>query len=131
MPQDFDVNVDGLKQLRKDLRGVDRDALKEVQKVLKDAAGLAAITASELAPRRTGELARSYRAFTRGNVAGVRSPLPYAGVVEYGGTIRPKGVPIKFRKYEPVTRAVERQREAIVEHIGDGLDAAALHNGWH
>src|SRR3954468_7022506 len=127
MPKDFAVDARGLADLRKDLRAVDRDTLKEVQKVLKGAAGLAAATASQLAPRRTGTLSRSYRPFTRGNVAGVRSPLPYAGVVEYGGPTRPGGVPIVFRKYQPVTRAVERQREAIVDHIGDGIEAAARH----
>lgn len=131
MAKDFDVKVEGLKELRRDLRQQDRETLKEVQKTLKGAADIVRAEAAATAPRRTGALAGSYRAFTRGNAAGVRSPLPYAGVVEYGGTIQPRGVPIVFRRYEPITRAVERNRDRIVEHLGDGLEAAARRTGWH
>lgn len=127
----YDVDVKGLADLRRDLRATDRAAGREIQKVLKEAAALAAREASTLAPRRTGALARSYRPFTRGNTAGVRSPLPYAGVVEFGGTISPRGVPITFRPYEPINRAIERRRDAIINHIGDGIEAVARRNGWH
>jgi hypothetical protein len=47
------------------------------------------------------------------------------------GTISPKGTPITIRRYEPVTRAVERRRDAIVDDIGDALETAALRAGWH
>lgn len=131
MAKDFDVDAKGLADLRRDFRRIDPEALKEVQKALKGAAGLAAAEAAELAPRKTGALGRSYKPFTRGNVAGVRSNLPYAGVIEYGGTISPKGTPISIRANEPIHRAIERQRNAIVEHLGDGIEAAARHTGWH
>src|SRR5437868_4119131 len=131
MAKDFDVSAKGLAELRRDLRATDRDALKEIQKTLKEAAGIAAAAASGLAPIRTGALSRSYRPFTRGNVAGVGSTLPYAPVIEFGGTIRPKGSPITIRPYEPVQRAVERQRDAIVDHLADGIEAAARRHGWH
>lgn len=132
MPQrDFAIKVKGLAELRRDLRATDREMLKEVQGALKDAAGIAAREAEATAPRRTGTLARSYRPFTRGNVAGVASTVPYAPVIEYGGTIKPKGSPIAIRRYEPVTRAIERQSEAIVERIGDGIEEAARRTGWH
>jgi phage gpG-like protein len=131
MAGDFDIRAEGLAELRRDLKATDREALKEVQKTLKGAADIAARTASELAPRKTGALARSYRPFTRGNIAGVGSTLPYAPVIEFGGTIRPKGTAIKIRRYEPVMRAAERQRDAIVDHLGDGIEAAARRTGWH
>lgn len=110
---------------------LDRGALDNVRETLKDAAGIAAETARLLAPGRTGALAESYRAFTRGNVAGVRSPLPYAGVIEYGGTISPRGVPILIQRQAPITRAIERERDAIVERLGDGIEEAARRAGFH
>ena len=128
---DYDVQVKGLADLRRDLRRLDQEALKEIRGALKDAADVVARDAATLAPRRTGRLAASYRPFTSGNVAGVRSRLPYAGVIEFGGTIRPRGVPIEIRRYEPVTRAVERQRDRVVEQVADGIEAAAKRTGWH
>src|SRR3954465_1154146 len=106
MAKDFDVKVDGLRDFRRDLKRTDTEAAKALQKELRQAVGKVAIEAAATAPRKTGTLARSYRPFTRGNVAGVRSNLPYAPVIEYGGTIEPKGSPVHIRRYEPVTRAV-------------------------
>lgn len=125
------VQAKGLAELRRDLRRLNPEALKEIREALKDAAGLAARTASGLAPVRSGALSRSYQPFTRGNIAGVRSNLPYAGVVEFGGTIRPRGTPITIRRYEPIQRAVEQQRDQIVESLGDGIEDAARRTGWH
>lgn len=130
MAKEFDVNVHGLAELRRDLRAQDRETLKEVQGALKRGAELTAREAASLAPNRTGQLAAGYRPFTRGNIAGVRNRVPYAGVIEYGGTISPKGTRIEIRRYEPVTRAVERQRDRIVQEIGDGIQAAADRTGW-
>lgn len=127
----FDVDVDGLRALRRDLKRLDKELPKALNKEIKEAVGKVAIEAAATAPRKSGALARSYRPFTRGNIAGVRSPLPYAGVIEYGGTISPKGTPITIRKYEPVTRAVERRRDEIVEDVGDAIEHASRRAGWH
>jgi phage gpG-like protein len=131
MAKDFDVHVDGLREFRRDLKRTDAEVAKGLQKELKGAVAKVSIEAAATAPRKSGALSRSYRPFTRGNIAGVRSTLPYAGVIEYGGTIRPKGTDITIRKYEPVTRAVERRREQIVNDIGDAIESAAIRAGWH
>jgi phage gpG-like protein len=131
MPKDFDVHVEGLRDFRRDLKKTDAEAAKALQKELKEAVGRVSIEAAATAPRKSGALARSYRPFTRGNIAGVRSPLPYAGVIEYGGSISPKGTPITIRKFEPITRAVERRKDAIVEDIGDAIESAAKRAGWN
>ncbi len=68
--------------------------------------------------------------FTRGNIAGVRSRLPYAGVIEYGGTIRPRGVPIEFRRYQPVSRAIERNADQIAEELGDRIEDLTRRHGF-
>lgn len=103
---------------------------KALQRELKEVVGKVAAEAALLAPRRTGALAESYKAYTRGNVAGVRSALPYAGVIEFGGTISPRGTPITIQRSAPITRAVQRQTDSIVEHVGDAIDTAARRAGW-
>ena len=90
-----------------------------------------AAEAAPLAPRRTGALAASYKPFVTQRGAGVRSRLPYAPVIEYGGTIRPRGVPIEIARSQPVTRAVLRQQDRAVERAGDAVDRAARDSGWH
>jgi hypothetical protein len=113
MPKDFDVHVDGLRDFRRDLKKTDAEAAKALQRELKEAVGRVSIEAAATAPRKTGTLARSYRPFTRGNIAGVRSPLPYAGVIEFGGTITPKGAPVLIRRF------------------GDAIEQAARRAGWN
>jgi phage gpG-like protein len=83
------------------------------------------------APRQSGALAESYRPFTRGNIAGVRSRLPYAGVVEYGGTIDPRGAPITFGRRLIVTKAAEREADRVVDEIGSSIEEIARRHGWH
>ena len=128
--EDITVKVEGLARLRRDLRALDRAAVTEVRDVLRDAAGIVAERAALLAPRQTGALAASYKPFTAGNRAGVRSRLPYAGVVEYGGTIRPRGTPIEFRRALPLTRAAQQQADTIVQRLDRGLGEAAARHGW-
>jgi hypothetical protein len=127
----YTVEVKGLAEFRRDLRLMEPEVGKDVQRVLRGAVAMVAAQASLLAPRKTGALAGSYRPYTRGNRAGVRSRLPYAGVVEYGGTISPRGTPIKFRRSLPVTRAVLREQDEIVEALAGGIQAAAHRTGWH
>lgn len=127
---EYAVKVNGLAELRRDLRRLEPATLKEIQRTLKGAADVVAREAALLAPRRTGALAASYKPYTRGNRAGVRSNLPYAAVHEYGGTISPRGADILIRRSEPITRAVERQADTVVREIGDGIERAALQSGW-
>lgn len=131
MADDFAVGTDGLREFRRDLKRLDPAVARELQTELRDAAGKVAAQAALLAPRRTGRLARSYRAFVRLRAAGVRSSLPYAPVIEYGGSIQPRGVDILFKRAEPVTRAVERQAGMIVDEFGDAVERAADKTGWH
>lgn len=130
MARELAVKVHGLKELRRDLRRQDPDTVKEIRETLRRAAGLVARQAATIAPRRTGRLAESYRPFTRGNIAGVRSALPYAAVHEYGGTISPRGVPIVIRRTAPVSRVVMRETESIVRELEDGIMDVARRHGW-
>lgn len=86
--------------------------------------------AQALAPRRTGQLAASIRPFATARGAGVRSRLPYAGLVHYGGTIRPRGVPITFRASLFADRAAEESMDRYVDELGDAVDALAARHGF-
>ncbi len=125
------VRVEGLAALRRDLRRMQPDVLKEMRAVLKSTSVLVAQRARQNAPRRTGKLAGSYRAGTAGNTAFVRSRLPQAAVHEYGGTIRPRGAPIAIRRSAPMGRALRDSHEEVTDMLGDGLDNVATRHGWH
>lgn len=124
------VHVEGLSELRRDTRRVQPAATREIRVVIKAAAELVASEARTLAPRRSGALAESITASTAGDRGLVRSRLPYANVQEYGGTIAPRGTPIRIRAHEFGLRALESKREAVIEALDQGLDAVARRNGW-
>ena len=124
------VRIEGLADLRRDLRRAEPQVRREVTRALKEGATVVAAAASPLAPRRSGTLAASYRAGASGNSAFVRSRVPYAGVVEFGGVIRPKGTPITIRPQPAVTRALSLKEDSIVERVGDALDGVFARTGW-
>lgn len=130
MAKVFAVRTEGLREFRRDLRRLDPALDRELRIELRESIIKVAAQAALLAPRRTGELAASYRPYVRQNAAGIRSALPYAPVIEYGGTIRPRGVPIEFKRSLPVTRAVLREADTIVESFGDAVERAADKTGW-
>jgi phage gpG-like protein len=72
----------------------------------------------------------SIRATTSGNKGIVRSPLPYAAVHEYGGTIYPHGGPVTIRRSEYVGLAMERNQEKVMRALETGFAAVARRNGW-
>jgi hypothetical protein len=125
------IQTRGLRDFRRDLKKLDRNLDKELRDEFKDIARDVTYEASLLAPRQTGALAASYKPFVTLKGAGVRSNLPYAPVIEYGGKIRPRGVDITIKRSAPVTRAVLRQQDRIVERSGDAVEDAARRAGWH
>jgi phage gpG-like protein len=104
---------------------------RELGRSIREAADKVAVTAGALAPRRSGALAHSIRPYVSGAKASIGSTLPYAGVVHWGGVIRPKGTPITFKPTEFISRAVDDHADELVEDIGDGIERAALRAGWH
>jgi phage gpG-like protein len=124
------IAVEGLSDLRRSLKATNKDALREVQKVVKRGAEIIAQDSRTLAPRRSGKLAASIRAGTSGSKGIVRSKLPYAKVHEWGGTIRPRGADIKIKKSEFVGRALERKESAVRRELERGFADVARRNGW-
>jgi hypothetical protein len=128
--QNVTVETDGLRDFRRDLRRLEPEVDKELRKELRQAVLIVAARAAQLAPKQSGALARSYRPFVTQTMAGIRSSLPYAPVIEYGGSIEPRGTPIRFARREPVTTAVEQYANRLVDEFGDAVERAADRTGW-
>lgn len=116
------VRVDGLRELRSTLRKLDPVSARALTREIKAAAGPIVREAQAQAPRRTGRLAASIRATSSGNRLAVGSRLPQANVLHWGGTIRPRGVPITFPRTEFITRAAVRHRDEIPDAVGDAIE---------
>ena len=125
------VRVEGLREFRRDLKKLEPEVAKELRKDIKAAAGKVAAVASAAAPRRTGAYARSIKPYVTARGASVGSRLPQAGVLHWGGTIRPRGVDITFPARPVVSEALDRQTDRIVDELGDAVEAAAKKAGWH
>ena len=136
MADDFTVKVENLAQFRRDLRQLDKTVNRELTRSLRGAAEIVAARASALAPRKTGTLAASYRGGAAGTRGYVRSRVPYAPVIEYGGSVgrghsstRPGATYI--RAQAPVRRALEARQDEVVDAVGDAIERAARDAGWH
>lgn len=125
------VRVEGLREFQRDLRRLEPETAKLLRADIKAAAELAATEARADAPRRTGRYAASIKTYVTQKGASIGSRLPQAGVLHFGGTIRPRGVPIIFPARPVVSDAVDRNTDHIVEQLGDAVEQAALRTGWH
>jgi phage gpG-like protein len=124
------VHVEGLREFRRDLRKLEPETAKEFRKDLKAAGEKVAAEARGRAVKRSGAYARSIRPYVSAKGVSVGSRLPYAGVLHYGGTIRPRGVPITFRARPVISEAVDRMTDRIVDDLGDAVERAARKTGW-
>lgn len=121
------IAVEGLRDLRRDLRRIDKSLLAGVREGIKDAAQLVAREAQRRAPRRTSRLVASIRPRVRGDVGLVvatatkRSPRYPAGFryprrIEFeGGGRRAFMAPA----LEAKRRDVERRLEHLLDDIAE------------
>lgn len=127
------VRIEGAKEFRRDLKRLQ----PEVEKLLRgDIKTIAAGVAGEAQARarsfaRTGKYERSIRPYVSGLKAQVGSRLPQAGVLHWGGTIKPRGVPIVFKSRPVISEALDRRTDKIVDEFGDAIEQAARRAGWH
>jgi phage gpG-like protein len=124
------VQVEGMAKFRRSVKAIDRGALAEVQAVTRYAAEIVASKARTNAPVKTGKLRDSIVGTTSGASGIVRSPLPYAAVHEYGGTIRPRGVPIVIARSAYVDRAADDSQERVMQALATGFDKLCRLHGW-
>lgn len=122
------VQVEGLDQLRSDLRKLDKTLPKEVGLAGKAAADIVAQAAKRRLPRNTGKTAKALRAkvsYGGGAVVFGNAKVPYAGWLDFGGK-RPRDPritrsPIPEGRY--VYPALEANRDRIVREYADAVDA--------
>jgi phage gpG-like protein len=127
---DSAIRVEGLRDLRRDLKAIDKGLERELRDHLKEAAEAVLPTARALAPKRSGALAASLKATATGQRASIRSRLPYANAQHWGGTVGPKKTSYITGKHF-VSRAVEMKQAVVVDKVGDGIDALARKHGFH
>lgn len=132
------IRVDGLKELRRDLKRAEQlEDLRDLRDGLKAAAGVVADEARSRVPKRSGAAAGSIRATAGGNrafVVGGKKKVPYYGWLDFGSrsprsgqswsvgpwTNSGKG-PHKGRFIYPAIDAKDRQ---VVALIRDAVDKA-------
>jgi HK97 gp10 family phage protein len=124
------LKVEGLAKLRRDLRAIDKDLGKALTDHLRDLARDVRDDARSRAPVKTGALQRSIKHSVRARGASVYSNSPYAGVQEWGGTIRPRGTPIEIRGRHFISSAVADNADHVVKEVERSLDAIADRHGF-
>lgn len=125
------VRIEGLREFHRDLKKLEPEVAKDLRKDIKAAAKRVATQAAAAAPSVTGKYAKSIRPYVTVRGASVGSRLPQAGVLHFGGTIRPRGVPIVFPARPVVSDALDKQTDRLIDEFGDAVENAARRAGWH
>jgi HK97 gp10 family phage protein len=113
---DVAVRVDGLRELRRNLKAIDSRAPRELNKEAKKVGQKVADRAAHYAPKDTGTLANSIKVGSRGDKITVRSPLPYAAPIHWGWPSR------GIRPQPFIARAAEEKREEYAEELQEAMN---------
>jgi phage gpG-like protein len=124
------VRVEGLGDFIADVRSMQPHVRKEIPKALKEGAKLVQRTGRPYVARKSGGLAADWRIGGGGKAVYLRNRKPYAGVIEFGGAISPKGTQFQISAQPSMTRALDEKQEQIVDAVGDALEAVAVRHGW-
>lgn len=124
------VKTSGLRDLNRALDRIDKEFRKASVKRLRKIGDQVRATARGSAPFHTGTLRRSLRVSARMDGASIISSLSYAPVVEYGGTIAPRGTPFTIAPAHFINDAVVIHTSDIEDHLGDLLELIAHGNGF-
>ena len=87
------VNITGLKELRRALNKVDKSIAAELREGLKDSVNIISADVRARIPKDTGRAAASVRAVSRGNtiyLVGGKASVPYFGWLDFGGKLPDK-----------------------------------------
>jgi HK97 gp10 family phage protein len=130
------VRIEGLRELRRDLKVIDRRLPAELNRRLKVAAEPVRAEAARRAPKRSGALAGSLKVRTAGSRLFIGSRLPYARVVHWGGRHpifgnRQRWVAVPPRPFiDQAARANERKIENdVFDAIEDLMTKAGFRRG--
>lgn len=136
-PASASVRVEGLKELRRDLRLIEKDLPRDLGRTMKTAVEPVASKAAGLAPVLTGRLARSVKPSAQGTNAAIRSRLPYANVIAWGGTTGRGHKPgaagsgsVKVKASRFPEKAAEAEAETFLQRLADGIDGLLTKHGF-
>lgn len=130
------LKVEGMWEFRKALRAVDTELPKQLRKGFNEVAELVANEAADRVPVRSGALRDSIRprsTQSEGRVVMGRASVPYAGWIDFGGTISPRGAPMTrdFRRngrylFVAADDLAPRIRKETVDVLNRFVDKAGL-----
>src|ERR1051325_180058 len=131
MPFRPQLEVRGLKELARKVRGADKSLARELQQTNKSVAKRVADEVRPEVPFFTGAAAQSVRARAtaqRASVIAGGAKAPYYPWLEFGGTIQPKGAPITRPKvkggrslFPVIARERDHDVDAYVAALNDVL----------
>lgn len=135
------VRVTNLLEVRRSLKGI-KDGLKDLRQAEVEAAQIVAEEAARRAPRGTRPLPRnrrkrlheSIRPLVKGSkvyVGATARDAPHGNVNHWGGTIHPRGKPIRFPPRRFITQAFAAKRDEFIVRLAASLDALFRRNGFH
>lgn len=131
MPFTVKIGTQDLRQLRADLESVELGLGREVNEALREGAEPVRLQAAANTPVGPGpqsakdnlpHIAETLQTVPRAYGAAIVSRHPGAGVLEYGGTIAPKGKPIHFTPHEMARRAGEEKAGEVQNRVVAALD---------
>lgn len=128
---DATVKAIGFREFSRDMRRLDPAFAREARREYQSLGQPVLESAQGLAPRQTGAFARTLKLSVTQRGIAIVSSHPGAGVLHWGGTIRPRGVPITFPRTLFAVRAAEAHMNRLVEGLGDAIERAADSTGWH
>lgn len=134
MPSETRIDTSGLRELQRDLRRIDKNLGKAINRSIREIANEIRdeIRGSTQRPYRTGKLRRSVKSSVRARGASLVTKLPQAPVFEWGGTIRPRGAPIKIERTEFIRGQVIKHRDETEKALGQVLDRTfEIYGGFH
>lgn len=133
----FKVHTADLRGLRQDLESVQLGLGRELTRILREEARLIAAGAIANTPIGPGptpgnpepHMASTIASRATATGAAITSTHPGAGVLEYGGTIAPRGTPITIAQNAMAHRAADDQRAAFERRVGQRIDALLRRHG--
>lgn len=127
------VEVEGLRELRRDLKAIDAKLPRELNKQIKRTAEPMRAEAARNAPRRTGQLAASLKVGTSGSRVRIYSRKPGASVVHWGGRHPLFGNRQRWYTQQPnpfIVRAAERRAGGLERDIAHVVESLMRNAGF-
>ncbi len=131
MPATIRIQTPSLRDLQRDLESVELGLGRAVRDELVDAAEPVRLRTAENTPVGPGpqsakdnlpHIGETIQVSPRVDGAAIVSRHPGAGVLEYGGTIAPKGTPIQIAPHEMARKAGEQKAGEVQRRVLAAID---------